>query len=74
MLNLLKKIQITVITELLFLIVIRYCDLYYYLFDKFAKNADISLWYKISVIITAIIIIIQIIFFIIEKKKEKKQG
>lgn len=74
MLDLLKKIQITVITELLFLIVIKYCDLYYYLFHKFATNDDIALWYKISVIITAIIIIIQIIFFIIEKKKEKKQG
>lgn len=74
MLDLLKKVQITVITELLFIIVIRYCDLYYYLFDKFAKNADIALWYKISAIITALIIIIQITTYVIKRNKEKKQG
>lgn len=74
MLDLIKKIQITVITEFLFLIVIRYCDLYYYLFDKFAKNADISLWYKISIIITALIIVLQIIIYVIKRNKEKKQG
>lgn len=74
MLDLLKKVQITVITEFLFLIVIRYCDLYYYLFDKFVKNADISLWYKISVIITAVIIVIQITIYVIKRNKEKKQG
>ena len=74
MLDLLKKVQITVITELLFLIVIKYCDLYYYLFDKFAKNADIALWYKISIIVTALIIVIQIIAYVIKRNKNKKQG
>lgn len=73
MLDLLKKVQITVITELLFLIVIKYCDLYYYLFDKFAKNADISLWYKISIIFTVFIIVIQIAYHFIKRNKEKKQ-
>ncbi len=73
MLDLLKKVQITVITELLFLIVIKYCDLYYHLFDKFAKNTDISLWYKISTIFTVFIIVIQIAYHFIKRNKEKKQ-
>lgn len=73
MLDLLKKVQITVITELLFLIVIKYCDLYYYLFDKFAKNTDISLWYKISIIFTVFIIVVQIAYHFIKRNKEKKQ-
>lgn len=74
MLDLLKKVQITVITELLFIIVIKYCDLYYYLFHKFATNDDIALWYKISAIITAVIIVIQITIYVIKRNKEKKQG
>lgn len=74
MLDLLKKVQITVITEFIFLIVIRYCDLYYYLFRKFATNDDIALWYKISIIITALIIVIQITTYVIKRNKEKKQG
>lgn len=73
MLDLLKKVQITVITELLFLIVIKYCDLYYYLFHKFATNADIALWYKISTIFTVFIIVIQIAYHFIKRNKEKKQ-
>ena len=74
MLDLLKKVQITIITEMLFLLVIRYCDLYYYLFDKFAKNTDIALWYKISIIITAFIVVIQIFYYFVKTNKEKKQG
>ena len=77
MLDLLKKIQITVITEILILFSIKFLSIKYYLFDAYETYNEEVLCSKISLIITFIIIILQIAYFIYceyKKKKEKKQG
>lgn len=77
MLDLLKKVQITVITEILVLISIKFLSIKYYLFGVHETYNEEVLYCKISLIITLIIIILQIAYFIYceyKKKKEKKQG
>lgn len=77
MLDLLKKVQITIITEILVLFSIKFLSIKYYLFDVYETYNEEVLCSKISLIVTLIIIILQIAYFIYceyKKKKEKKQG
>ena len=77
MLDLLKKVQITIITEILVLFSIKFLSIKYYLFNVYETYNEEVLCSKISLIITFIIIILQIAYFIYckyKKKKEKKQG